>query len=323
MTLIQEQIIDVIQFDKDSITVHYKLKHGVSGNYKIKMIDEKTNGYFYHDNLHLDPNITYWTSCSFIKNHIYNKIKIIFEYNNNIVFENSYVVYENFNKNCLSDLYFNDDDICINSYFEVFAYETYSKYNIFIEKDDIVVDIGANVGASIKLALDNKCKEIYCCEPNPSCVNIIKKYYGQNKNLYINEYAIADYSGFSELILPSIDNTSAAATVLQHNSSKNNKSDYVSIRVRTKTFKDFILDNNISKIDFLKVDCEGGEKFIFSNENIDFIKTNVRKIALEYHTHDLYNQIENLLKKFGFEIYVWKLSDQMGMMYARNNNLLT
>ena len=35
---------------------------------------------------------------------------------------------------------------------------------------------------------------------------------------------------------------------------------------KTQTFKTFVEKNNIEKIDFLKVDCEGGEIFIFTEE---------------------------------------------------------
>ena len=316
MNLIHNQIINVVQFDKTSLTVHYKLQDGVAGNYKIKMVDEKTNGYFYQENLNLEPNITYWSSCPFIKDYIYKNVKIIFEFDNQIVFEKSYVVYDTNNKNCLSDLYFYDYSVCINSYFEVFALKNYSQYGISIEENDIVVDIGANVGSSIKLAIDNKCKEIYCCEPNPVCIDVIKKYYGQNKNLYINDCAISDYTGFGELSLITIDSTSTAAKI-----SHNNQDNYVSLKIKTKTFKDFISDNNISKIDFLKVDCEGGEEFIFNETNIDYIKTNVRKIAVEYHTSNLHQYIQNLLNTFGFETHVLSYSDQMGLIYARNTNI--
>ena len=316
MNLTHNKIINIVQFDKTSLTVHYKLQDGVAGNYKIKMVDEKTNGYFYHENLNLEPNITYWSSCPFIKDYIYKNVKIIFEFDNQIVFEKSCVVYDTNNKNCLSDLYFYDYSVCINSYYEVFALKNYSQYGISIEENDIVVDIGANVGSSIKLAIDNKCKEIYCCEPNPVCIDVIKKYYGQNKNLYINDCAISDYTGFGELSLITIDSTSTAAKI-----SHNNQYNYVSLKIKTKTFKDFISDNNISKIDFLKVDCEGGEEFIFNETNIDYIKTNVRKIAVEYHTSNLHQYIQNLLNTFGFETHVLSYSDQMGLIYARNTNI--
>ena len=318
MNLTHKQIINVLQFDKTSLTAHYKLQAGVEGNYRIRMIDEKTNGYFYDSVINLIPNIIYYTSCNdhLIKNYIYQNVKIIFEFNDKIVFENLYTVHDTVNENCLSNLYFYENNICINSYFDIFVCQNYSQYGISIEENDIVVDIGANVGASIKLAIDNKCKEIYCCEPNPVCIDVIKKYYGQNKSLYINDCAISDYTGFGELSLITIDSTSTAAKI-----SHNNQYNYVSLKIKTKTFKDFISDNNISKIDFLKVDCEGGEEFIFNETNIDYIKTNVRKIAVEYHTSNLHQYIQNLLNTFGFETHVLSYSDQMGLIYARNTNI--
>jgi FkbM family methyltransferase len=308
-------MINVLQFDKASLTVHYRLQDGIEGNYRIRMVDEKTNGYFYDEILYLEPNISYWTACPFILDYIYKNVKIIFEFDNNVIFENLYTVHDTVNENCLSNLYFYENNICINSYFDIFVCQNYSQYGISIEENDIVVDIGSNVGASIKLAINNKCKEIYCCEPNPVCIDVIKKYYGQNKNLYIDDCAILDYTGFGELNLITIDSTSTAAKI-----SHNNQYNYVSLKIKTKTFKDFILDNNISKIDFLKVDCEGGEEFIFNETNIDYIKTNVHKIAVEYHTSNLYQYIQNLLNTFGFETHVLSLSDQMGLIYARNKN---
>jgi FkbM family methyltransferase len=319
MNLTHNQIINVVRFDQTSLTVHYILQDGVAGNYKIKMVDEKTNGYFYYEDLYLEPNITYWSSCPFILDYIYKNVKIIFEFDNQIVFEKSCVVYDTINKNCLSDLYFYDYSVCINTYYEVFVFKTYSQYGISIEENDIVVDIGANVGASIKLALDNKCKKIYCCEPNPVCIDVIKKYYGENKNLIIDQYAICNSSGFSELMIPSNGKSTGSAKITQSTTS----TDYSTctyIQIKTLTFKDFIAKNKISKIDFLKVDCEGGEEFIFNETNIEYIKTNVHKIAVEYHTSNLHQYIQNLLNTFGFETHVLSLSDQIGLIYARNKN---
>ena len=51
---------------------------------------------------------------------------------------------------------------------------------------------------------------------------------------------------------------------------------------RTLSFNEFINENGLSKIDFLKIDCEGGEYDIFSIENFEFLKT-IPKIVTEFH----------------------------------------
>ena len=45
----------------------------------------------------------------------------------------------------------------------------------------------------------------------------------------------------------------------------------------------------IDKVDFLKIDCEGGEYDLFIPENMDFIRNKFRKIVGEWHlgTEDL------------------------------------
>lgn len=322
MNLIHKQIIDVIRFDKTSLTVHYRLQNGIAGYYKIKMVDEKTNGYFYDSIVYLNPNVTYWTSCGehAIKNYIYQNVKIIFEFDNKVVFENSYILNYDIRESVISNLYFRDTPVNINTYMESLLFNTYSQFGISIEENDIVVDIGSNVGAFIRLALNNKCKEIYCCEPNPSCIDIIRKNYGEHKNLIVEQYAISNSIGFSELMIPSIDNAAGTAKLTQSTVSTN--TDYSKcefIQIKTITFKDFIIKNNISKIDFLKVDCEGGEEFIFNESNIEYIKNNVYKIVMEYHNNKK-DYINYLLKSVGFETYVVPSSDQLGMIYAKNKN---
>lgn len=323
MNLTHKQIINVLQFDKTSLTAHYKLQDGVEGNYRIRMIDEKTNGYFYDSVINLIPNIIYYTSCNdhLIKNYIYQNVKIIFEFNDKIVFENSYLVHEDVRESVISNLYFKDYTVNINTYIESLLTNTYSKFNIFPEEDDVVVDIGSNVGAFIKLALNNKCKEIYGCEPNPVCIDILKKNYSEYKNLFINQYAISDSIGCSQLMIPSLDNAAGTSktkesTVLQ----SIDFSDCNFVNVEKITFKEFIRKNNISRIDFLKVDCEGGEEFIFNETNIEYIKQNVYKIVIEYHNNKK-DYINNLLNIFGFETYVVSSSDTLGMIYARNTNI--
>ena len=62
----------------------------------------------------------------------------------------------------------------------------------------------------------------------------------------------------------------------------------------------------LNKIDFIKTDCEGGEYHIFNDENMEFIKNNVKKIVGEWHlklkTRDCVNEFRHFrdtyLKEF-------------------------
>ena len=49
------------------------------------------------------------------------------------------------------------------------------------------------------------------------------------------------------------------------------------------TFQDFIKENDIEKINFLKNDCEGGEYDIFTIDNFCWLKENVEVVVGEWH----------------------------------------
>lgn len=318
-------IINITSFDVDSMKLSYHLQDGIEGNYRLKIIDEKTNGVCWNEITSLKYGINYFVIVSHAKSLIYQNIKIVFEFNDKIVCEALFKIHKNCNKNVISDLYFDNFDVNINPYLEIFIQKTYSQFEIEVEKDDIVVDIGANFGAFIKLAIDSGCKEIYSCEPNPNCNDAIEKLYNKNKNLHINRYAISNFNGFTELSIPleCLGNSSAIGKLTE--SMVDSGFNYLEnsafhTTVETITFQDFVKKNNLLKIDFLKVDCEGGENFIFNEMNIKYIRDNVNKIAIEYHNKYRFH-LYDLLKNSGFTIHVNSFETKsVGMIYARNKN---
>jgi hypothetical protein len=73
-------------------------------------------------------------------------------------------------------------------------------------------------------------------------------------------------------------------------------------------------------IDFLKVDFEGSEVFIFIEENTAFFRTQVRKIALEFH-NDKKDEIITFLREAGYEVHVENGENNVGMLYAKNTHV--
>jgi len=134
------------------------------------------------------------------------------------------------------------------------------EYLFQVEKNDIVVDIGATVGEFTYKILEKEPKHCYVIEPLPVFFDVLKE------NLH----------GYP------VSFTNAAIT--------NNKYceidwDSKTESVNTLTFNDFIKNNRLKHIDFLKMDCEGGEYDIFTKENIEFLKT-VPKIVCEIHLRE-------------------------------------
>jgi len=155
-----------------------------------------------------------------------------------------------------------------------------------VQADDIVVDIGSSVGPFSYTAAMRAAKKIYLIEPsrkllrasidNLSEFMIDKK---ENPYIFINK-AIARESGLT----------------LRENKEVKNIYDQ-DINPVTISFRDLVTEYNISHINFLKIDCEGGEYDIFVDENAEFLKNNVDFIACEFHGRILENGFEKF-KKF-------------------------
>jgi FkbM family methyltransferase len=144
-----------------------------------------------------------------------------------------------------------------------------------VHENDIVMDIGSSVGPFICSILENKPSKVYCVEPSKTLIKTLAKNcaeyvldYPQNPLTYIN-YGIVNEPGDSINIFGS-------------------NSEFNGI-----TFKDLIKSYSIDKINFLKIDCEGGEYNIFKEENMQFLLNRVEFIAMEVHLN-----YENCRKKF-------------------------
>ena len=143
-------------------------------------------------------------------------------------------------------------------------YERYYK----IKPNDIVVDIGASVGSFTYSILNKNPKSVYCVEPSRelfgSLVRNTSKFTTKTPIVYVNK-AISDNREDVKIF-------SGNQNVYGGNNN-----------FETIKFKEFIDEYGIKKIDFLKLDCEGGEYDIFNEENIDWILQNVSNIAGEFH----------------------------------------
>jgi autotransporter strand-loop-strand O-heptosyltransferase len=126
-----------------------------------------------------------------------------------------------------------------------------------VEEGDIVVDLGASLGPFTYSILPNNPKQCYVVEPLTYQVDVLKRNVGRD-NVKIIQGAITDKK--------KIEITW----------------DYVTESVPTFTFREFLDENGIDKIDFLKCDCEGGEYDVFQPSNIEFLKT-IPKIVTEFH----------------------------------------
>jgi autotransporter strand-loop-strand O-heptosyltransferase len=139
---------------------------------------------------------------------------------------------------------------------EIFEDDAYERF-FEVEEGDIVVDLGASLGPFTYKILPKNPKQCYVVEPLSYHINILHKNVGED-NVKIIQGAITDKKNI-EITWDGITES-----------------------VPTFSFREFLNENKINKIDFLKCDCEGGEYDVFQPSNIDFLKT-IPKIVTEFH----------------------------------------
>lgn len=156
---------------------------------------------------------------------------------------------------------------------EMYEQKIYEK--IFeVEEGDIVVDLGASNGIFSYSIIPKKPRMIYLVEPISEHVDLI------NQNLH----------NYPHVVLKGVITDQKKVKNVSWGSFSDDE-------ILTFTFEEFLEKYRLEKIDFLKVDIEGGEYDIFKEEHIDFLK-NIPKIVVEFHLRK--NDPRHLMSKFEY-----------------------
>ena len=178
------------------------------------------------------------------------------------------------------------------------ALENGEIYEIFIEEayKDLaitgsnIIDIGANIGdSSIYFAL-NGAKSVVAIEPQ------IKSYSSLLSNIEMN--------GLKGTIMPIRAGVGSRHEISVVNSSESNPSGGTSLNKKRGEEAlemidiHYIVENFLSDLNLLKIDCEGCEYDFFHNASIGDLRS-FNRIMVEYHYGS--EKILNKLKQAGFE----------------------
>ena len=198
---------------------------------------------------------------------------------------------------------------------EIFRMGAYTPSDLPIEPDDIVVDIGANVGVFAVYAARKTENTVFAFEPSPVNAEFLRKNTEINgfHNIAIHNLAVSDRSGTERFVLARI-----GGGHLLSNSAEGELRDHV--EVSTTTLEQIIRDNSLEQIDFLKLDCEGIEGRILQSTPKDQLR-GIRKIAMEFHDNVSllkHDEIARLLGDQGFSCWLdWGGTSPFGYLYGR------
>lgn len=171
-----------------------------------------------------------------------------------------------------------------------------------IEVDGPIVDIGAHIGVfAVRASSMFPGHPIIACEPVPANFALLRRNLGRNRCRSVTALntAVAAQTGSAQLYLDA-RNTGGHSTAVAVSDD--------AITVKTIGFGDLIRMNNLSRISFLKIDCEGGEYDIMLNPDFEAMAGRIDQLVLEYHPvegHDL-NELASLLRDHGLEMTAHK-----------------
>ncbi len=177
-----------------------------------------------------------------------------------------------------------------------------------IEGSFTVFDIGANIGwYTNHLAKILKDGSVFAFEPIPDTFNVLKQNVKINKfdNIILNNLALSDKKEELTFYYSSkMTGASSSQKII-------NNEDIIELKCNANTLDNYMNENNLKKIDFIKCDVEGAELFTFKGaiNTLSIYKPIVftemlRKWSAKFNYHP--NDIIDLFKSINYSCFINK-----------------
>ncbi len=162
---------------------------------------------------------------------------------------------------------------------EGFFLETYINKSI---SRPVIFDVGANLGEYTAMVLEVLSKknitdyELHLFEPQAICLEKLHARFDDNKNIRINPFGLSDANGEAEIHFD-FSGSSSASMYDRKEVQLNQKT-----TIQLRRLDSYIADNNIDRIDLLKIDTEGNEKRVLTGGGELLKPDMVKAVQFEY-----------------------------------------
>jgi FkbM family methyltransferase len=198
---------------------------------------------------------------------------------------------------------------------EVFVRRLYTPAGFEIGPRDVVVDVGAQIGAfSVFAAHAAAAGRVVAFEPAPANFELLKRNLERNALRHVEAVAQAVSGAAGERELRLSQNTGGHSFHAIEESAP-----IALIKVAAVTLADVAREREVTQIDFLKMDCEGEEYGIIAACPDELLRR-VRRIAMEVHDLDETRNAGRLCEQLtarGLEVRHEAKPDGTSMMWAR------
>ena len=158
---------------------------------------------------------------------------------------------------------------------------SYTHENVLLEKGDVVIDAGANMGLFSVFAANHGVDHIYAFEPQSYVVNLLNtnlEYNNLKSKVTIIDKGLGDKD--EELTLNCDSNLHAAASIVLSTSGGQTE------KIHCTSLDNWVNDNNITKVDFIKADIEGAERLMLKGAQRILAEFAPKLAICTYHLPD-------------------------------------
>lgn len=186
----------------------------------------------------------------------------------------------------------------------------YRSLNETIKEGMIIFDVGANIGEYTEyLSILKNNLEFHCFEPSKITFNKLEERVlsKDTKNrFYLNNYGLSNFEEEMELFI--YNETGGTNSIYFNENFSNNKNQVKKEKIKLRKLDDYISENKISVIDFLKIDVEGHEYKVINGCVESLRKKIIKCIQFEYNNYWLKSgtkllEMLKLLESYHYEFY--------------------
>jgi FkbM family methyltransferase len=127
-----------------------------------------------------------------------------------------------------------------------------------ITEKSVFFDVGCNAGSFIKMSKNKTDIPIHCFEPHPVLSKVVKEMY---PSVIMNNCCVANYNGDINIYIPTL--SVGISSIFRRPVFDKLQQEINVLNTKCITLDTYCELNNITEIDFIKIDVEGAEKVVF------------------------------------------------------------